>query len=220
MTKRIACALILSAVCAAAGAAAADAGGPAGDYRVVSSESEVRVLIFSAGALGALGHNHVITSHALEGSVHVGASPADSRVELSLPVESLVVDAPEARAAAGPAFEGEVGEEDRRGTRENMLGDELLKAARYPEVRIVSESIAGEFSRMTLQARVEIKGSAHEVELPVSAAFSGDRLIAIGRTEISHADLGLEPFSAGFGALRVAEDMIFRYRIVAERNRP
>jgi polyisoprenoid-binding protein YceI len=218
VTKRIA--LILWAVCATAGVAPAEPGAPAGDYRIVSDESELRVLIFSAGALGALGHNHVISSHGLVGSVHVGASPGDSRVELSLPVESLVVDAAEARASAGPAFEGEVDEEDRRGTRENMLGDELLDVARYPEVRIVTESISGEFAHMTVQARIEIRSSPHAVDLPVSVAFSGNRLVATGRTEISHAELGLEPFSAGFGTLRVADDMVFRYRIVAERDRP
>lgn len=220
MAKRIRCTLALWTVCAAAGVAADEPGGPAGEYRVVSDESELRVLIFSAGALGALGHNHVISAQALEGSVHVGASPSDSRVELSLPVEGLVVDAPDARAAAGPAFEGEVDEGDRRGTRENMLGDELLEAARYPQVRMTSVSISGEFSQMTVRVRIEIKGSPHEVELPVSVAFSGDRLFANGRGEISHAELGLEPFNAGFGTLRVAGDMVFRYRIVAEKARP
>jgi polyisoprenoid-binding protein YceI len=220
VTKRIACAFLLWALCAHPGIAAAEANGVAGDYRVIGGESELRILIFSAGALGGLGHNHVISSKALDGSVQVGEAPADSAFELSLPVQELVVDAPEARAAAGAAFEGEVDDESRRGTRENMLGGKLLEAGRYPEVRIVSESISGEFPRMTVQARIEIKGSPHAVELPVSVAFRGDRLIAVGRTQISHAELGLEPFSAGFGTLRVAENMIFRYRIVAEQVRP
>ncbi len=220
MTTRTSCVLLLWALCPAPGAAAAGPDGPAGDYGVVSDESELRVLIFSAGALGGLGHDHVITSNAVEGRVRVGASPADSTVELSLPVESLVVDAPKARAAAGPGFEGDVPGDDRLGTRENMLGDKLLEAKRYPEVRIAAESISGEFSRMTVQARIEIKGSPHEVELPVSVAFHGSRLVAIGRTAISHPELGLEPFSAALGTLRVAEDMIFRYRIVAEKERP
>ena len=217
MTGRYCRALLLWMLCLSPGVSAA---GPAAEYRVVSGESELRVLIFSAGALGALGHNHVISSRELEGRVRVGESASDSGFELSLSVESLVVDPPEARAAAGPGFEGEVEEADRQGTRENMLGDGLLEAARYPEVRIVSEAISGEFARMTVQARIQIKDSAHTVELPVSAAFHDDRLIAIGRTEISHAELGLKPFSAGFGTLRVAEDMILRYRIVAEKNRP
>ena len=215
MTKRYCCALLLWMLGLAPGIASA---GPAAEYRVVSDESELRVLIFSAGALGALGHNHAISSTALEGRVRVGESASDSGFELSLPVESLVVDPPEARAAAGPGFEGEVDEADRQGTRENMLGNRVLAAARYPEVRIVSQSISGEFPRMTVHARIGIKGAPHTVELPVSVAFHGDRLIAVGRTKISHAELGLEPFSAGLGTLRVAKDMVFRYRIVAEQD--
>lgn len=215
---RIFCALILAALCTAAGAAAAGPDETAGDYRILGDESELRILVFSAGALGALGHNHVISSHALDGNVHVGPSPADSRFELSLPVASLVVDEPEARAAAGPAFEGEVGEEDRQGTRGNMLGDKLLDAARYPEVRILSASISGEFPRMTVHAQVEIKGSSHEVLLPASVAFYGDRLVAIGRAKVAHAELGLKPFSAALGTLRVADEIAFRYRIVARKE--
>lgn len=220
MTTRPWCAFLLWALCPALDAAAAGPEVPAGEYRIVSDESELRVLIFSAGALGALGHNHVITSRALEGRVQVGTSPADSALELAVPVESLVVDDPQARADAGAAFEGAVDADDRRGTRANMLGDKLLDSATWPEVRIVSESISGEFSRMSVRSAIEVKGSPHEVELAVSASFQGDRLIALGRGRIAHSELGLEPFSAGFGTLRVAEGMVFRYRIVAERVAP
>ena len=213
MKSRLCCALLLWTLCPPPGAAA----DPVAEYRVVSDESEFRVLVFSAGALGRLGHNHVISSKALEGRVQVGESPYDSTLELSVPIDSLVVDPPEARAAAGRGFETEVDDADRQGTRENMLGRKLLQAERYPEVRIVSESISGEFPRMTVQARIEVKGSPHVVELPVSVAFHGDRLIAVGRTKISHAELGLDPFTAGFGTLRVANEMIFRYRVVAEK---
>ena len=220
MTTRLCCAVLLWALCPALDAAAAGPEAPAGEYRVVSGESELHVLIFSAGALGALGHNHVITSRALEGRVHVGASPTDSAFELTVPVESLVVDDPQARADAGAAFEGTVDADDRRGTRANMLGDKLLESETWPDVRIVSESISGAFPRMDVRATIEVKGSPHEVELAVSAAFQGDRLIALGRARIAHSELGLEPFSAGFGTLRVAEGMVFRYRIVAERAVP
>lgn len=186
-------------------------------YRVLPGESVLEILVFRAGALARLGHNHVITSNGITGSVVVGESPADSSLELSLPVESLTVDDPEERAEAGAAFESEVSDEDRQGTRENMLSEKLLDADRYEEVRIVSQRISGEFSDMSVHAQIEIRGATHEIDLPVSVALYGDRLVATGRTDISHAELGLSPFTAGFGALRVSEDMMFRYRIVAVR---
>jgi polyisoprenoid-binding protein YceI len=187
-------------------------------YRVVPEESTLEILVFRAGALAKLGHNHVITSH-VAGSVVVGDSPGGSSIELSLPVGSLTVDDPEARAGAGSAFGSEISEKDREATRRNMLGRKLLDAERYPCVRIVSQQISGDFPDMRIRAEIGIKGESHEVELPASAELRGDRLVAAGRTDIAHSELGLDPFSAGFGTLRVAGKMSFRYRIVATRER-
>jgi polyisoprenoid-binding protein YceI len=211
--KQACCILVPWALLAAAAAAPQVA-----EYRVVTNESELRILVFRAGALGALGHNHVVSSQAISGTVRVGDTPRSSALELSLPLDSLAVDEPKVRSAAGSAFEGQVDDADRRGTRVNMLGSALLDAERYPEVRVVSESISGEFPNITLHARIDIKGSPHEVDLPLSVAFHGDRLIAVGRAEISHSELGLSPFTAGLGTLRVAEHMIFRYRVIGEKT--
>lgn len=185
-------------------------------YRVVPEESVLEIFVFRAGALGRLGHNHVVTSRGLTGSVVVGEAPADSSVELSLPVRSLTVDDPEARVEAGAAFESDVSEEDREGTRKNMMGGRLLDAETYERVVIESQRIEGDdFSNVTISAEIDIKGEKHDVELPVSAVMYGDRLVATGMTDITHSELGLTPFRAGFGTLRVAEEMTFRYRIVA-----
>lgn len=187
-------------------------------YRVVAGESELRVLVFRAGALGRLGHNHIITSRGVTGTVLVGDSPADSSIDLTLPVDSLEVDDPEARAEAGSVFQGTVDERDIQGTRKNMMSDKLLHADKYNEIRIVSNGISGQFSDMTVHAQITIKGEQHEVELPVSTTMYGDRIVATGRTDISHSELGLSPFKAAFGALSVAQEMTFRYQIVAVRE--
>ena len=188
-------------------------------YRVVPEESVLEILVFRAGAFAKLGHNHVITAHGITGSVVIGESPADSSVELSLSVDNLTVDDPATRADAGSAFQSEISDDDREATRRNMMSGKLLDAARYDRVRIVSQRISGRFPDMTIHAEIEIKGEKHEAELRVGAATHGDKLVATGRASISHSELGLKPFSAGFGTLRVAEDMTFRYRIVAVRER-
>lgn len=208
-----ACLCLLSLLAAAQ--AAAQAPGVAHDYRIVPEESEIRVLVFRAGALGRFGHNHVVTAQNVSGRVHVGQTPAESTLELTVPVQALVVDAPEARSAAGSAFEGEPSEDDRDATRRNMLGPKLLDGERWPEVHVRSTGIQGSFDDMTVTAEFEIRGERHTIELPVATTFPGDRLVATGSTQLTHAELGLEPFSAGFGTVRVADELTFRYRIVA-----
>jgi hypothetical protein len=91
-----------------------------------------------------LGHNHVITSAALTGTIQMREPAAASSFELSLPLESLVVDDDAARARAGADFSAPVPEKDREGTRRNMLGDKVLNAALQPELRLASESVSGE----------------------------------------------------------------------------
>lgn len=191
------------------------AAGQPGEYRVAGEESEIHVLAFRSGALGRLGHNHVVSASRMDGRVTVGDTADRSAFELSLRVAELTVDDPGARAASGSAFAGDVSAADRDGTRRNMLGERLLDADRYPEVRVRSTAVTGTFEEMRVTAEVEIKGARRVVELPVNAVFYGGRLVATGRATLSHADLGLSPFTAGFGALKVADELTFRYRVVA-----
>lgn len=185
------------------------------EYRVIAGESEIHVLVFRAGALGRLGHNHVVTAQNVTGRVTVGDTAAGSSFELSVAPAELIVDDPQARAASGSAFAGKVSEDDRAGTRRNMLGEELLDAEAHPMVRVRSTGIAGDFDDMRVTVEIDIRGGQQVVELPVNAVFYNERLVATGRATLAHADLGLSPFTAGFGTLRVADELTLRYRIVA-----
>lgn len=185
------------------------------EYRVLPEESEVHVLVFRAGALGRLGHNHVVSAREMSGRVVVAGTPAESAFELTIPVAALAVDDPAARNEAGSAFASEVSDDDRAGTRRNMLGERLLDAPQHPRVRVRSTAVQGDFRDLRITAEIEVRGTPHTVELPVSVVLYDDRLVATGRAQLSHADLGLEPFTAGFGTLRVADELMFRYRIVA-----
>lgn len=184
-------------------------------YEIVAGESELRVLVFRGGALARLGHNHVISTTDVSGTAVVGPSPGDSSLEMTVPVRGFVVDDPAVLQEVGSAFAGERSEDDIEGTRRNMLGPDLLHAEEHDEVRITSESISGEFPDVKIHARVAVRGIEHALVLPVFVTFGDGGLVASGTSEVSHAELGLVPFEAAFGALRVAEDMIFRYRIVA-----
>lgn len=214
-----ACARLLLLACLAR-PAAADPAAITGPYRVLPDESELTVLVFRAGALARLGHNHVVSTRALSGRVNVGAAPEDSTLELVVPLDTLVVDDPEVRREMGSAFSGAVSEEDRSGTRRNMLGRRLLDADRHPEVRIRSRAIRGTFDDLVVTAGIDIRGEVHTVELPVSVVFSDRRLVATGRAELTHAALGLEPFTAALGTLRVADEMTFVYRVAAAAEGP
>ncbi|MGH8167442.1 MAG: YceI family protein, partial [Woeseiaceae bacterium] len=158
-----------------------------------------------------------ISTSALSGSVVAGEAVTNRSIDIRIPVDSLLVDEPAIRAEEGQAFSAEMSEKDIEGTRENMLGRKLLQADEFDEIRVFSDRISGDLPELTIEAEITIRGSMHVVELPVIVETHADRLVASGRSEISHAELGLSPFSAGFGTLRVGEEMVFKYRITARK---
>lgn len=186
-------------------------------WKILEGESEVRVLAFRAGTLARLGHNHVVTTRQLSGTVVPGDTAAGSRFEFSIAVDSFVVDDPQARAEEGEAFAGSMSADQREDTRRNMLGPQLLDAAAHPHVTVASRRITGEFPDVVIAASVTVKGVAHEVELPAFVWLQDGRLTASGTVELSHEALGLSPFSVALGTVRVADRLRFRYRLVAIR---
>lgn len=191
---------------------------PARNYRIVAGESWLRVLVFRGGLLRGLGHNHVVSSTGFDGIVTVTEPFHDSDVSIELPLATLTVDDPGARTAEGDQFPGTVPDEDIAATRKNMLSPRLLDAARFPVIALRSTSIAGELDDLSISFDVEILGTVRTLTVPAHAEISGDTLRANGEFDVTHAALGLRPFTAALGALRVRNGLVLRYSIVARRT--
>src|SRR5262245_7596001 len=67
-------------------------------YDVVASESLLTILAFRGGALAKAGHNHVIASHDVSGTIYVPDDVLRSTFELHVPVAQLSIDEPGLRA--------------------------------------------------------------------------------------------------------------------------
>jgi hypothetical protein len=185
-------------------------------WTVVASQLAVRV--YRDGPMQKLGHDHLITSDGLVGRIALGAPLAETAFELSLPLESLVVDDPDARAAAGGVFAAPVPQKDRDATRHNMLGAKLLDSASQDTMRLTSESVAGGPGSFEARVRVLIAGRESLVSAPFTVTIEGDRLEAHAGFRLTHADLGLEPFAVALGALRVRDDFDVELTLEARRG--
>ena len=188
---------------------------PGEPWTVTSSQLDVRV--YRDGAMQKLGHNHVITTAALTGTIQMREPVAASSFELSLPLESRVVDDDAARARAGADFSAPVPEKDRAGTRRNMLGDKVLNAALQPELRLASESVSGGAGQYEAKVRVSIAGSEHVVTAPFTVVIEGDHLEARAELHLTHEDVGLVPFTVALGVLKVRDD--FKVYLTLEARR-
>jgi len=189
-------------------------------YDVESRESLLTILAFRGGALAKAGHNHVIASHDMTGTIYVPDDQSRSTFEVHVPVAQLTIDEPELRSKEGPDFPTEVPDSAKEGTRRNMLSEALLNGAQYPDILLVSEHIgapAAAGSPTPADVQVTIRGQVHSLAVPVTCSFEDSKLIVSGELPIKQTDLGLAPFSAMLGALQVQDELRVRFRIVARQ---
>jgi hypothetical protein len=188
-------------------------------YRIDPQTSDVRLLVYRDGVLSTFGHNHVVSLKDFTGTIHLQPKLARSRVELEIPVDRLVVDDAAARRQEGEGFASEPSKDDAAATRTNMLSNALLNAKLFPAIKVsgISGPADAKNSAM-LDLSVQLVGQEIKMTIPATLKLEGDHLEASGEIELSHKQLGLKPFSALLGSLRVAEQMKFKYRIRARKE--
>jgi hypothetical protein len=184
-------------------------------YGVASQESLLTILVFRGGPLANAGHNHVIASHSMTGTVWVPADPQAASFELHVPVNDLTIDEPTLRAQEGKDFAAAVPDSAREGTKRNMLGESLLDGAHFPEVLLLSQGMERSPEGMLVQMNVIVRGQSHAVKVPVRYEVRGNEVRAQGQLTLAQTDLGLRPFSLLGGALRVEDGMTVKFSVVA-----
>src|SRR5690606_40801097 len=105
-------------------------------YTLDPTASKIHILVYRGGALARLGHNHVVTSRSVTGRAWLHPKFERSGFELTIPVESLIVDDPGDRKAHGEEFPPGVSQKDIEGTKRNMLKADVLDAERYSTISL------------------------------------------------------------------------------------
>lgn len=187
------------------------------EYEVRADRSQVRWLVYKAGAFARFGHNHVISTKALSGVIRVSDDITATEWDLGMTVADLVIDDPDLRALEGEEFSSEPTDEDIAGTRTNMLSETVLNGTQFPVIAIAGHGFAGTLADARVNVTIEILGRSIELTLPSEIVMEGDGLTATGAFSLIHEDLGMEPFSVMMGALQVGEKMDFTYHIHATR---
>lgn len=218
--------------------AAASRGAPPGRaYRVDENRSELRVLVYRAGALARFGHNHVIVNRAVRGSVNVADGPGPdgpgaaapgsaapgggSAFSLTVPVAGFVVDDAQARREEGSDFAAEVPDDARTGTLHNMLGNAVLDADEFPEILVSGVEVAAsqgisESGKMIAAVAFSVAGHESKIEVPFALQIDAAHLSATGTLELCQSALGLTPYSLMLGALQVQDTITIKFKIVAD----
>ena len=189
-----------------------------GHYTVDSEQSWVRVLVYRGGLMSRLGHNHTVDV-AVAGSGEATNDNHSITGSLRMMVNEMVVDAPTSRDAEGDEFPGHLKPKDIDGTRDNMLGRKLLDASRFPDIVVTCQRIGELDGVRVAELLVTLKGVEWPLQVPVDVAEENGKLTVRGSFPLSHQQIGLKPFKAALGALRVRNEMQIKFEIVASVDR-
>ena len=189
-------------------------------FQLDADASQIRLYLRADGPLARMGHSHVITSHGLQGKIWVQTQLERSSCELQLPVSTLMVDDPQERALAGGEFSKPLDDAARAGTREHMLSDRQLDALHFPLLLLRCQGVTRTAEGVLLNLTVKLRGHESALSVPVTWQLTGSTLQASGDFTVTQTGLGMEPYSALFGALRVADEIRAQFLMVARAREP
>lgn len=182
-------------------------------FAIDSTDSQrLEIRVYREGSLASLGHDHVVSARDVRGYALVPRDRSQARADVYLPVESLLVDAPEAAAEAGIA--SNLSQEDIDATRRHMLED-VLASAQYPFLLIHGVCRTGTPRCETLDARITLHGVTRALEIPVELESGSNRLVVSGHFSVLHSDFGMTPYSILGGAMRVKNRIDVKFRFEA-----
>jgi polyisoprenoid-binding protein YceI len=183
-------------------------------YEVVPAQSLLTIRVYRGGTLAKAGHNHLVASHDLTGTAYLPDDLTRASFELRFPVAGLTVDEAQLRALEGADFAAEVPDSARQGTRQNMLGEALLDAEHYPQIVLRSGQVdVAAPHELLVHTQITVRDHTSQIVVPVHLLMAADGLTVDGEFSLTHADLGLTPFSIMMGAMQVQDEMKIRFRI-------
>ena len=191
-----------------------------GNYRIDSSRSELRLLVYRAGTLANLGHNHVILNRSVNGSISVAPTWGASSFSLSAAVAAFIVDDSQARREEGEDFPGDVPDGAKSGTWNNMTGPAVLNSVQYPVIDVRSIRLQELQGTLTATVAVNVAGHESTVSVPFVLKKEAYGLSATSSFELRQTALGMTPFSLMLGALAVRDAMLVKLKVIAQLEAP
>lgn len=184
-------------------------------YSIIAAESSFWVFVAKAGLLSALAHDHEIGVKAFSGRVTIpteGPAQGASGGALTLEID--------ARSLA--VLDKKVSQEDRAKIA-SAMHTEVLASAQYPKISFKSVAVSdlkavsgGAGYSFTLSGDLTLRGVTKRVVVPVALTVDRQQLRAVGSYTLRQTDFGIKPYSAAGGAVKVKNEVIIHFNLVAK----
>ena len=183
------------------------------EFVIDASTGSIIAVLESEGALKALAHDHVVDAREFEGELTVAGEASNGQVRVG--AEWIEIDAPATREAA--KVEGKLSEKDREKIREQMRGPKGLSVKDHPKIvfrALKAYQVEGE-SIWMVDGEFELRGVKQAVQIPVEFERSARGTWFHGRLRIKPSDYGIKPFKVLGGMIRVKDEALIRFRLLA-----
>ena len=177
-------------------------------YNIVAAESSLTVFVAKDGALARMAHDHNIGVKSFSGRVTVPAGGANAgTLELDADARSLMIL-------------DQISAKDKAEITNNM-NNSVLESAKFPKITFRSTSLSnftqnGNNSNFTVNGDLTLHGATKRIAVPVSVAQTGSSLRATGQYTLRQTDFGIKPYSAFLGAIKVKNEVVIKFNIVAK----
>jgi polyisoprenoid-binding protein YceI len=175
-----------------------------GTHKLGPDNATLAVHTGRSGAAAKAGHDLVIDVTSWEGILDVGEDPAQISIELSADATSL-------RVRAGTGGIQALGDDDKVDI-QKTIDDDVLKRKTIEFHSTEVQSIA-DGSRLSAQGELSLGGKANPIAFELDVAGDGQ---LSGSATFKQTDWGIKPYSALFGALKVADEV----KVVIEATPP
>jgi polyisoprenoid-binding protein YceI len=169
-----------------------------GTYRAGPQAGRLLVRTSRTGLGARAGHDLTIEATNWEASVSVNtADPAQSPVRVEVDVDAL-----EVREGTGGVKQ--LTDSDRADI-ERIIRENILQTAQYPTITFQSARVGGSPEQFALDGDLTIMGVTRPVT--VRGSVSDDGRVR-GRATVAQTHWGIKPYSAFFGTLKVADEVV------------
>jgi polyisoprenoid-binding protein YceI len=174
-----------------------------GTYWLRPESGQILVKTGRTGLGSRAGHDLTIEVTRWEGSATIDtADPSRSSVAVTVDVGSLEVR--EGTGGLKPLTDSD------RGTIQRTIREEILNTAQYPTITFRSIWVEGTPESFTLAGELTIKEETRPIS--VTARTTGDDSVS-GTATVVQSQWGIKPYSAFFGALRLADPVVVEFQV-------
>jgi polyisoprenoid-binding protein YceI len=161
------------------------------------------------GLFSAPAHDHEIGVKSFSGRVVIpkaGASGGSLEMEVDAP--SLVV------------LDKKPSEEDKKKIF-NSMHNEVLESAKHQKITFKSVSVSdvnktGNDNYSLVNGDLTLHGVTKRIAVPVAATVTPQQLRATGKYTLKQTDFGIKPYSAAGGTIKVKDEVVVNFNIVAK----